>query len=337
MLRTASALKQVGEAVTAALDLRRGLLSDPQTNALRLFNGPADGLDGLVVEKFGDVLIVQLHPGRLALADADVTALCQGLLESTGAAAVYRKAFPRNRSQPQAELDAEHRDSTPWLQSAKLVDASVPEEFAIREAGLNYLIRPYDGFSVGLFLEQRDNRARVRAHAGGRRVLNTFAYTCAFGVAAAAGGAEFVVNVDVSKRYLEWGKRNLAVNSLPLEKQMFICSDVFDYYRRAMRQQRRFDLVILDPPTFSRCRTGKSAFVLRSELDELVAGALQLLNPGGRVLLSTNQREMSRARLERALLDNSAGVRLHVTDRPGLPLDFAGDLDFAKAVWARRD
>lgn len=332
-----SAIPNPQSAIAAALARRKELLADPATTAIRLINGPADGLDGLVVEKFGDVLIAQLHEGRLALSEPALEALCRDLLSAVGALAVYRKAFPKGRSTPQAELDAANRDPRPWLSATATPEATIAEEFPIREAGLNYLIRPYDGFSVGLFLEQRANRARIRLHADGRRVLNTFAYTCAFGVAAAVGGAQLIVNVDVSKRYLEWGKRNLAVNALPLEKQMFICSDVFDYYRRAGRQNRRFDLVILDPPTFSRCRTGKSAFVLRSELDPLVAGALQLLDPGGLLLLSTNQRELTLPRLEKSIHLAAGPRRVQILEYPALPTDFAGDADFAKSIWARID
>jgi len=111
------------------------------------------------------------------------------------------------------------------------------EEYAVLENGIRFLVRPHDGHSTGLFLEHRDNRKRVRRLAAGRNMLNAFAYTCGFSVAAALGGAAGTVSVDVSKKYLEWGKCNFAANELNLADHRFICSDIFDYYRRARRRR----------------------------------------------------------------------------------------------------
>lgn len=245
------------------------------------------------------------------------------LAARVGARAVYRKVFPRDRSLAGAGR-AEHREKRPWIGEA------VEEEFAVREGGLRFLVRPYDGLSTGLFLDQRENRRRVRAAARGRRVLNTFAYTCGFGVAAGAGGAAEVVNVDVSRRYLEWGKRNLESNSLALEGQWFICSDVFDYLRRARRQGRVFDMVILDPPTFGRDKRSGAVFAMESDLDRLVREAVGLTAAGGLLLVSTNHRGTSAARLRRAV---EATGRARVVEAPRLPADFAGDEGYAKSLW----
>lgn len=321
------------ERLVRALAARAPLLADPHTTVCRLVHDAADGLPGLVLEKFGDVLIAQLHQQRLALAEHVVRELCAHAAAQLRARAVYRKVFPKDRPAALAELTPHLHDPAPWL------GEPVAPELLVLEEGLRFLVRAYDGYSTGLFLEHRAHRRLVRELARGRRVLNAFAYTCGFAVAAAAGGAAHVVNVDLGKRFLEWGRRNLCENGLPLENQLFIASDIFDYYRRAARQDRRYDLIVLDPPTFSRTRRPRTVWCLTRDLDRLVRGAVERLERGGRILLCTNHRGTSGARLERAL--RSAAAALHRRccriERPPRPPDFAGDPDYAKSLLAQFD
>ncbi len=305
------------------------LLGDAATDAYRILWGARIGLDGLIVDRYGVVLVAQLHEGRFRSDEALARRVCASLLESTGAAAVYRKVFPRERSAALAALAAAHNDPTPWIGS------SVPSEIPIVEQGVRFLIRPYDGYATGLFLEQRGNRARIRAAAAGRRVLNLFAYTCGFGVVAALGGATETTNVDVSKRCLEWGKRNFEANGVDCGGQRFFASDVFEFFGRARRQGRRYDLAIIDPPTFARVKGASRPFVLREQLDALVSQTLELLDPGGELLLCTNQRDLGHAALERAVRSAAGGRRVAIAPRTPLPPDFADDPEFSKSVFAR--
>jgi 23S rRNA (cytosine1962-C5)-methyltransferase len=314
--------------LNSAVLRRERLLSDPLTNMLRLFNDDADGVAGLVLEGFADVLIVQIHEGRFAdNLEQELRRPIESLAHQLGVRAVYLKRFATDRSAALKDLEATHRDPTPWI------GAPAAQEFDALENGIRFRIRPYDGYSVGVFLDARENRRRMRDLARGRRVLNAFAYTCGFSVAAALGGAAETVSVDVSKRYLEWGKRNFAANRVALEGNWFICSDIFDYYRRAKRQGRIFDLIVLDPPTFARVKGGKP-FVLEQDLKPLVAGAIERLAPGGLLLLSTNHRGTTMARIEQAIAAGAAGRASRVVERPPLPPDFAGDREFAKSVWS---
>jgi 23S rRNA (cytosine1962-C5)-methyltransferase len=317
--------------LNAALARRKALLNDPAIDAVRLFHGRADGIDGLVVEKWGAVLIVQLHEGLPGPAPDDLRPRLQSWRERFGAKAVYLKQFVRDRGGTDAEVRGSHRDAVPWI------GEPVDEEIPVREGGLTYLIRPYDGFSVGLFLEHRENRRRIAGLAAGRRVLNAFAYTCGFSVAAANGGAAAVSSVDLSKRYLEWGKRNFAVNGLPMDPHRFYCSDTFEFFKRARRQERRFDLVILDPPTFSRRRRPAAVFELRTELPRLVAEAVERLDPAGSLFLATNNRQLRLETLEAVIQQAVPHRRATVTARPALPIDFAGDPDYAKSILVRFD
>lgn len=314
------------ELVERALAARAGLLSDPRFEGVRLFNGAADGIDGLVVEQLGPVLIAQLHEGRIRIDESTAARLCEQMRSRLAARAVYRKVYPRDRSAALASLQAMHTDPRPWL------GERAEAEFPIREASARLLVRPYDGYATGLFLEQRENRERVRALATGRRVLNCFAYTCGFSVFAALGGAAETVSVDISRRCLDWGWRNFALNELSLEGHRFVVADVLDYFGLARRRGWRFDVIILDPPTFARVKQTRSTFVLDERLDELLGGACELLSPGGHVLLCTNDRRLTFERIESALKAACGGRGR--TERLAPAADFAGDPDYSKSVLA---
>jgi 23S rRNA (cytosine1962-C5)-methyltransferase len=152
------------------------------------------------------------------------------------------------------------------------------------------------GYSVGLFIDQRENRRFVR-QSKPKRVLNCFAYTCSFSVAAASAGA-LTVNVDLSKKSLERGRQNFALNSLSTEGHQFIADDVRPVLGRLARRGQKFDVIILDPPTFSRTKGGH-AFYVESDFEELIVSALELIERDGRILLSTNCETLNEQALER--------------------------------------
>ncbi|MHC4797915.1 MAG: class I SAM-dependent rRNA methyltransferase [Planctomycetota bacterium] len=332
------------ECIERALDIRQPLITDVGVDAFRVFNGRPDGIAGLAIEKLGDVLIVQLHAERLHLEEAEVRSLVEYAHGRLRTRAVYKKVFVRDRSQVPADVSEMHRSAKPWIGEA------VEADLVIKEGPLRFIIRPYDGFSVGLFLEHRDNRRRIVDLAGGKRVLNGFCYTCGFSVSAVAGGAASVDSVDISKHYLEWGKQNFAVNGIDLSVPhpfltgrmghppcgyWFFCSDVFDFYKRAQRQGRSYDLIVLDPPTFSRSRRPKRVFELSKQLDKLVAGAVELLEPGGLIFLATNCREISRQRMEEACMATRGPRECTIVEQPQLPIDFAGDPEYSKSIIVR--
>lgn len=315
--------------VEKAVAKRAALIDAPDLDAYRLVNGSADGLSGLVIERLGSVLIVQFHEGRLEVDSTSAAPVVESLLERFGLQAAYAKHFVRDRSELSDEQNATHTDAKPWL--GRAVEARI----AVHEGEAEYIIRPYDGFSYGLFLEQRDNRRRVMEMSNGKSVLNLFCYTCGFTVAAALGGASEITSVDLSKRYLDWGRNNLELNGADMDCQKFICSDTFDYYKRAERQGRTFDVIVLDPPTFSRMRRPTRTFVLEKQIGQLMAGAVKLLAPGGHLLFSTNNRSMNTGRLEKELHRASGGRTARVISRPELPIDFAGDPDYSHSIIAR--
>jgi 23S rRNA (cytosine1962-C5)-methyltransferase len=141
------------------------------------------------------------------------------------------------------------------------------------------------GYSVGFFVDQRENRRHVR-HIAPKRLLNCFAYTCSFSVSAAYVGAT-TLNVDLSKKSLARGRENFALNSLPTTDHRFIADDVMAVLPRLAHQGEKFDVIILDPPTFSRSPGGK-AFQVKNDFEKLLVDALDLAERDSHVLLSTN-------------------------------------------------
>ncbi len=163
------------------------------------------------------------------------------------------------------------------------------------ERFLKYKIDFGAGYSVGLFIDQRENRRHVREIAP-KRLLNCFAYTCSFSVVAASVGAQ-TVNIDLSKKSLERGRENFALNSLPTNDHRFIADDVQNVLPRLARKGDKFDMIILDPPTFSRSHRGK-AFHVESDFEKLLVQALEVVSRDGHILLSTNFSKLREKALE---------------------------------------
>ncbi|MFT3707846.1 MAG: class I SAM-dependent methyltransferase [Archangium sp.] len=249
----------------------------------------------VTVDRFAQVAVLSLYrdaPEEQSLADA--------LLGLDGITAVYVKRRPREARKVANESPEALAPSQPI--------AGVPvEELTVTELGSKFLIRPANGLSVGLYLDAREARAVVRAHARGRRVLNTFSYTCGFGVAALHGGAKRAVNVDASRKVLDWGEANVTLNGFTADRYDFISGDTFDWLSRFAKKEEEFDFVILDPPGFAT--TKSSRFTASRDYHRLVSAAAPLLAPKGLLLAMCNVEQSARdfdAQLTRGL-----GTRKH--------------------------
>ncbi len=263
---------------------RRAPLAEPETAIYRQVNGAADGLPGLTVDRYGDALVVSLYDTDDRLPpDPIPPVLLDVLTETTNPTSVYIKYRPRQASRLS-------EDQLAALAPTEPVAGHDLGEFVAYEDGLAYVVRPGDGLNAGLFPDMREGRGRVRAWAAGRRVLNCFAYTCGFGVAATAGGAARVLNLDLSKSVLARGQENYRANGFEPDPHDFVYGDVFDWLRRLVRRGDRFDLVILDPPGFSSTKSGRfSAARDYAALAELAVGCLA---PDGLLLACCNVVEL---------------------------------------------
>jgi 23S rRNA (cytosine1962-C5)-methyltransferase len=284
-----------------SIDRRAPLAADPQTDIYRLLNGAADGLPGLTVDRYGSTLVAAIYDGDVMPPRPLPGTLVDMLAETTDVRAIYLKYRPK-------EAGRIADDQLAALAPAQPIYGPDLGEFVAHEEGLAYVIRPGDGLSTGLFPDMREGRARVRAWAAGRRVLNTFAYTCGFGVAATAGGAQRVLNLDLSKSVLEWGQANYRANGFEPDPHDFVFGDVFDWLARLAKRGDRFDLVILDPPGFSR--TKSRAFSAARDYGDLAGLAARVTVPGGWVLACCNVAGLSwRSFRERVLAGIAAAGR----------------------------
>ena len=256
----------------AAIAKRQHLLTD-QTNALRLVDGAGDGLPGVILETFADHWLVSTTGNELA---ADL----RQWLDAQGHPTYWK------------QLD-QHQKQSP----SHLCGPEVNEPFLAYENGVRFEISFQSGYSQGIFLDQRDNRAEVmRRIQPGQTLLNTFAYTGVFSSAAAVSGA-ITTTLDLSQPYLDWAKRNLSHNQIDPDDHYFCKGDTFHWLKRFAKQGRQFDGIILDPPTFSRDDKGK-VFRVEKDYGQLAALAAQCLAPNGWVLCCTNYRGQSAKEFE---------------------------------------
>lgn len=296
---------------------RAPLHASPDTTAYRIIDGAGDGLPGVYVDRYGPAVVLGVHDDAGMAEDAIDSAAHITLegLAAHGIESVYVKQFARDRSRLGGHAPEESHVATPRA------GKSQPESLSVLEHGGTFEVRLYDGFSTGLFLEHREHR-RFLATLGVERALNLFAYTCGFAVPLAAAGAA-VVNVDVSSRYLAWGKRNFALNGLSADRTRFHRMDAFQYLAYAERRNERFDLIVVDPPTFAAgdSRRARRPWKAISDYPVLVRSAIRMLAPGGRVFASTNTRELANGDELARMIENALGRRPRWAELPAWPID----------------
>ena len=307
--------------IEKALAVREALPAARHTNALRLVNGESDGLPGLVVDRYADVLVAQfLAAGVERWRDP----ILDSLGEISGCAAIFERSDAEVRKleglQPRIGFARGNRSAS---------------RCPIIEYGLNFRVDVEQGQKTGFFLDQRENRQRVRALAAGREVLDGFCYTGGFSIAALAGGAKRVTAVESSKDAIQIAQENLAANPLDSSRVEFIQADVFSQLRKLRDQNAKFDLIILDPPKFapSAAQVQKAARAYK----DINLWALKLLAPGG--LLATFScsggvsAELFQSIVAGAALD--AGGEAKIIERFGAAADHPVALEFPEGEYLK--
>ena len=287
-----------------AKEKRSAYYQDELTTAFRLFNQEGDGFGGLTVDLYGDYVVFSWYNSYVyQIRKVILEAFSQIFPEVLG---TYEKIRFKG-------LDYE---------SAHVYGQEAPDFFTVLENGVLYQVFMNDGLMTGIFLDQHEVRGSlVDGLAMGKSLLNMFSYTAAFSVAAAMGGASQTTSVDLAKRSRELSQAHFQANGISTDDHRFIVMDVFEYFKYAKRKDLTYDVIVLDPPSFARNK--KQTFSVAKDYHKLISQSLEILNPGGIIIASTNAANVSRQKFTEQIDKGFAGRSYQILNQYGLPADFA--------------
>ena len=287
-----------------AKEKRSAYYQDELTTAFRLFNQEGDGFGGLTVDLYGDYAVFSWY-------NSYVYQIRKVISEA------FRQVFPE-------VLGAYEKIRFKGLdyESAHVYGQEAPDFFTVLENGVLYQVFMNDGLMTGIFLDQHEVRGSlVDGLAMGKSLLNMFSYTAAFSVAAAMGGASQTTSVDLAKRSRELSQAHFQANGISTDDHRFIVMDVFEYFKYAKRKGLTYDVIVLDPPSFARNK--KQTFSVAKDYHKLISQSLEILNPGGIIIASTNAANVSRQKFTEQIDKGFAGRNYQILNKYGLPADFA--------------
>lgn len=287
-----------------AKEKRSAYYQDELTTAFRLFNQEGDGFGGLTVDLYGDYAVFSWYNSYVyQIRKVILEAFSQVFPEVLGA---YEKIRFKGLDYESAHVDGQE----------------APDFFTVLENGVLYQVFMNDGLMTGIFLDQHEVRGSlVDGLAMGKSLLNMFSYTAAFSVAAAMGGASQTTSVDLAKRSRELSEAHFQANGISTDEHRFIVMDVFEYFKYAKRKDLTYDLIVLDPPSFARNK--KQTFSVAKDYHKLISQSLEILNPGGIIIASTNAANVSRQKFTEQIDKGFAGRSYQILNKYGLPADFA--------------
>ena len=287
-----------------AKEKRSAYYQDELTTAFRLFNQEGDGFGGLTVDLYGDYAVFSWY-------NSYVYQIRQTISEA------FRQVFPE-------VLGAYEKIRFKGLdyESAHVYGQEAPDFFTVLENGVLYQVFMNDGLMTGIFLDQHEVRGSlVDGLSMGKSLLNMFSYTAAFSVAAAMGGASQTTSVDLAKRSRELSQAHFQANGISTDEHRFIVMDVFEYFKYAKRKGLTYDVIVLDPPSFARNK--KQTFSVAKDYHKLISQSLEILNPEGIIIASTNAANVSRQKFTEQIDKGFAGRSYQILNKYGLPADFA--------------
>lgn len=287
-----------------AKEKRKAYYQDDLTTAFRLFNQEGDGFGGLTVDLYGDYAVFSWY-------NSYVYQIRKAISEA------FRQVFPE-------VLGTYEKIRFKGLdyESAHVYGQEAPDFFTVLENGVLYQVFMNDGLMTGIFLDQHEVRGSlVDGLAMGKSLLNMFSYTAAFSVAAAMGGASQTTSVDLAKRSRELSQAHFQANGISTEAHRFIVMDVFEYFKYAKRKGLTYDVIVLDPPSFARNK--KQTFSVAKDYHKLISQSLEILNPEGIIIASTNAANVSRQKFTEQIDKGFAGRSYQILNKYGLPADFA--------------
>lgn len=291
----------------AAIEHRSSLFQDTTTTAFRVFNGEGDGVGGFTIDYYAGYYVISWYSeGVYQFKDKVIQAL-KSLVDVKG---LYEKK--RFASQGTYMEDDDF-----------IVGEKAPEPLLVKENDMNFAVYLNDGAMVGIFLDQREVRKKIRdSYAKGKHVLNTFSYTGAFSVAAALGGATKTTSVDLANRSKSKTIEQFSVNGIDFDAQDIIVEDVFHYFKYAVRKELKFDLVILDPPSFARSK--KHTFSAGKDYPDLLKQAITITEKNGMIVASSNCSTFGMTKFK-GFIDKAfkqSGCTYVIKEEYSLPSDF---------------
>lgn len=292
---------------TKALANRQNFFDDPTTTAFRIFNGEGDGIGGITIDYFDSYYLVSWYSAGIYLWK---DMIYEALAETVNFTAIYEKK--------RFDLKGQYMEQDDFVMGT-------PGEFPIiiLENCMSYAVHLNDGAMTGIFLDQREVRLAIRErYADHRNMLNTFSYTGAFSVAAVLGGAIKTTSVDVAKRSLAKTIEQFSVNNIDYESQDIKVMDVFNYFKYAQRHHLKYDLVVLDPPSFAR--TKERTFSTAKDYPKLLMDTIAITEKNGIIVASTNNASFGMKKFK-SFIDQAfkeTHTRYKIVEEYSLPKDF---------------
>ncbi|KAB2330362.1 MULTISPECIES: class I SAM-dependent rRNA methyltransferase [Bacillaceae] len=290
-----------------AIESRKSFFNNQETTAFRVVNGEGDGLGGLTIEYFdGYYLIHWYSKGIYSFRESIIGALKE-LVQ-------YKAIYQKKRFAESGKYIEEDDFVTGERGTFPII---------VKENGVHFAVYLNESAMVGVFLDQREVRKRIRdAYAAGKTVLNTFSYTGAFSVFAALGDAQKTTSVDLANRSLSKTIEQFSINGVDYEAQEIIVEDVFRYFKYAVKKQLKFDMVILDPPSFARSK--KMVFSAEKDYKNLLKEAISITEEGGIIVASTNASSFNMDRFK-GFIDQAykeSNKKYQLLEEYSLPEDF---------------
>lgn len=309
-----------------AINKRTKLFNDESTTAFRVFNGEGDGIGGLIIEYFAGFYVINWYSKGIYKFRDEVINSLKKIVQFRG---IYQKK--------RFSEDGKYIEQDDFIMGER---AEMP--IIVKENGVKFAVYLNDGAMVGVFLDQREVRKTIRdKYAKDKTVLNTFSYTGAFSVFAALGGAKTTTSVDLANRSLPKTMENFMINDIDPEKQEIVVEDVFNYFKYAVKKELKFDLVILDPPSFAKSKNFK--FSAEKDYKDLLKQAITVTEDYGVIVASTNCSIFNMDKFKGFIKDafKESNVEYKILEEYTLPEDFKTidefkEGDYLKVVFIKR-
>lgn len=310
-----------------AFNKRTSLFNNPDTNAFRVFNGEGDGIGGLTIEYFDGYYVINWYSKGIYKFRDEVINSIKTMVDFKG---IYQK---KRFSQEGNYIE----------QDDFIMGERAESPIIVKENGVNFAVYLNDGAMVGIFLDQREVRKAIRdKYSKDKTVLNTFSYTGAFSVYAALGGAKKTTSVDLANRSLSKTIEQFSVNEIDYESQDIIVEDVFNYFKYAVRNELKFDLVILDPPSFAKSKNFQ--FSAAKDYKNLLKEAITVTEDQGVIVASTNCSAFNMDKFKEFIRDafKESNLRYNILEEYTLPCDFKTidqfkEGDYLKVVFIKKE